>query len=101
VRLWEEGKQEEASAEKHRYEQNQRKRKSELKNLLKDKDFTGDDYLYYQPKYFDRSTHPITGEEFYVLKEKEGQHNYWLDREKGDWAHMPKIFEDDCEAFYE
>ena len=100
VRLWEEGKQEESSAEKTRLEQNQRKRKSDLKKILTDKDFSGDDCLYYTPKFFEKAKHPVTGEDMYVLKDQPGGRNYWRDRDNGHWNFMPKIYEDNCEAFH-
>ena len=101
VRLWEEAKLEEASDAKHGLEEWQRARKKTLKEeILKDKDLTGDDKLYYKPKYFEMMTHPLTGDDFYILKEKEGQRNYWKDRDNCDWGHMPKIYDEDCEPFY-
>ena len=62
---------------------------------------SGDDNLYYSPKFFEKTTHPVSGEEMYALKDKEGGRNYWRDRDEGVWKHMPKIYEDDCEPFHE
>lgn len=62
---------------------------------------TDNDSDYYSPKYFKLINHPITGEEAYEFLEKnKNNSNYWLDRDKGNWDHMPKIYDDECEPFY-
>ena len=81
---------------------NQRERKKQLKTILKDKNLSKDDDTYYTPKFFRKTKHRITGETFYELNSGEDDgRNYWADREKGDWSHMPRLYEDDCEVFYQ
>ena len=100
LRLWEEGKVDEASAEKSRLEDNQRKRKKELSTTLSDMDLDNDP-SYYTPKYFCKSTNPITGDLVYDYSESnQYQSSYWDDRDKNNFKHQPKIFEDECEAFF-
>ena len=61
----------------------------------------GDDSVYYTPKYFKMVNHETLGEGHFEFQEQNSREsNYWLDRDKGNWDHMPKIFDDDCEAFY-
>ena len=102
TRLWESGKQDESTAQKNRMEVNQRNRKKALKEQLKGKkNMEGDDCEYYTPKYFRKSVHPKTGDTVYSFIEKnERGSNYWMDRDKQSWSHLPRIFDDDCEPFY-
>ena len=65
VQLWEEGKQEEASDEKNRLENNQRARKKLLKETIGDKMEPDNDSSWYSPKYFSKTKNPITGDEMY------------------------------------
>lgn len=91
-----------ASEAKHRLEINQRNRKKVLKAQFPDKDMHDNDSDYYTPKFFYLTKHPLTGEEAYLFQEKNKRGtNYWIDRDKGNWDHMPNIFDDDCKAFYE
>ena len=72
-----------------------------LKEKFPDKNMTDNDSEYYSPKYFKLIKHPITGEEAYEFLEKNKYNsNYWSDRDKGNWDHMPKIYDDECEPFY-
>ena len=102
VRRWEEGNLREASDQKHRLEVNQRQRKAELKKKLGAKIDADNDSSYYSPKYFREATHGLTGNKFYeYLERNKYGSNYWNDRDKGTWSHMPRIYEDDCEPFFE
>ena len=64
---------------------------------------SGDDWNYYKPKYFKLvSDMGKSGEITYDFIEKnERGSNYWIDREKADWSHLPKIYEKDCKPFYQ
>lgn len=91
---------EEASDLKNQLEEQQRARKKALKELLGDK-VTGNDADYYRPHYFKATKHPLNDEFYYAFVEKnERGSNYWQDRDKGDWSHLPKIWEKDCKPFY-
>jgi hypothetical protein len=80
----------------------QRSRKKTLKEEYPDLNWTEKDHTYYNPKYFKYGTHPISGDAYYEYLEKNKyESNYWQDREKGNWDNLPKIFDDDCQAFYE
>jgi hypothetical protein len=97
MRAWESGLQQVASDLKHKLEENQRNRKKILKKELGDVVNGSKDSEYYTPLYFKQAKHPLNDEPYYefVEKNKRGS-NYWQDREKGDWKHLPKIWEDDC-----
>ena len=102
IKIWENGKQKESSEEKERLEINQRNRKKINKEQKKDTDFSGNDHTFYSPKYFKYDKHPITGDPYYEFLEKNNYgSNYWVDREKGIWENMPKIYDDDCKPFLE
>jgi oxysterol-binding protein 1 len=95
VRLWEEGKQEEASDAKNKLEDSQRQRKKKLKEVLGDKIEPENDSSYYTPKYFKKTKNQLTGDDYY-----EELGTYWQDRDKLDWKHMPQIYSEHCEPFY-
>lgn len=101
VKIWESGQIDNSTDEKNRIELNQRKRKKLLKELLKDQPMDGDDSVYYTPKYFKMVNHDTLGEGHFEFQDQNSREsNYWLDRDKGKWDHMPKIFDDSCEPFY-
>ena len=101
LRLWEEGKQEESSNEKNRLEQLQRDRKKKLKETLGEAIEPENDPSYYTPKYFKSVTHPITGDPIYEYCTKNAYNsNYWEDREKCAFQHLPNIYSDNCMPFY-
>lgn len=95
---------EEAQNEKTRLENNQRQRKKQLIADLQGKreGFDKDhDPTYYEPKYFVQQTHPVTGDAYYDFQAKNRYNsNYWSDRERGDFSHLPRIYEDGCEPFF-
>jgi hypothetical protein len=100
LQQWEKHKLEESTVEKTRMEGNQRERKKQIKQIFQGKKLDKDEE-YYSPQYFKKTTHEVTGEEFYQFSDhnKHGS-NYWKDREEGTWTHSPKIFEDGCPPFY-
>ena len=102
VKNWEDGKHKESTEEKERLEINQRNRKKILKEQNKEIDFTANDHVYYSPKYFKYVKHPITGDMYYEFLDKNSNGtNYWVDREKGNWDYLPKIYDDECKPFLE
>ncbi|KAM4707860.1 oxysterol-binding protein 2 isoform 2-T2 [Discoglossus pictus] len=86
-RLMENGKWDEANAEKHRLEEKQRavrrRREAEAVEALEE----GTDYEGYQPQWFERKIDPYTGELVCVYKG-----GYWEAKEKQDWSLCPDIF---------
>jgi len=100
LRTWEEGKLEESTEIKNKLEVNQRLRKKALKEKLGDK-ITDKDSSYYTPFYFKESTHPLNDEPYYEFVQKNSRgSNYWQDRDRGDWSHLPNIWDDDCKPFH-
>ena len=75
-RAMEEGKYDFAADEKHRVEEKQRGKR-------RDRERTGEEY---KPKWFSKTTCPITGEEYWH------QSGYWEAREKQDWSRCEDIF---------
>jgi len=73
-----------------------------LQDVLPDANLEGEDHEYYTPKFFKRSIDNLTREETYQFNEAntENGRNYWADREKHDWSHMPNLFDNDCRPFY-
>jgi len=69
-----------ANTEKHRLEEKQRKFRKirETENIK------------WAPKYFKKYNDPDTG-----LEEYKYTNNYWEDREKGNWSHLPDLFGED------
>ena len=58
----------------------------------------GDERTYYQPRWFEKvETTDEKGERDYYYKPK--TEAYWEARDKRDWQGVPRIFDDDCEAF--
>jgi hypothetical protein len=100
MRLWEEGKLEEATEIKNKLEVNQRLRKKALKEQLGEK-VSDKDSDYYNPLYFKAANHYLNDEPYFEFVQKnKWDSNYWQDRDKSDWSHLPKIWEDDCKPFY-
>ncbi|XP_069070548.1 oxysterol-binding protein 2 isoform X4 [Pleurodeles waltl] len=86
-RLMENGKWDEANAEKQRLEEKQRavrrQRETEAGEALEEgKDFQG-----YQPLWFERKLDPVSGELSCVYKG-----GYWESKQKNDWSMCPDIF---------
>ena len=104
VRAWEHADLEASQAEKYRLEQNQRKRRKGVKEMLKTEGVEMnmyDEQSFYCPKFFDKeivSTDP-KGKVTYFYRPKPGD-LYWRMREQGEWSSLPRIFEDDCPPFY-
>ncbi|KAM3939069.1 oxysterol-binding protein 2 isoform 1-T1 [Leptodactylus fuscus] len=86
-RLMENGKWDEANAEKQRLEEKQRavrrRREAEAVEALEE----GNDYEGYQPLWFERKVDPYTNELMCVYKG-----GYWECKEKQDWSKCPDIF---------
>lgn len=60
------------------------------------------DPSFYQPKFFKKEVHPVTGNEFYQFQNvNKYDSNYWQDRNQSSFEYLPKIFDEDCEPFYE
>ena len=73
-----------------------------MKADLGEEKISGDDWTYYKPKYFKLVSEMNNGQITYEFMHKnERGSNYWQDREKGNWTHMPKIYDKDCPYFYE
>ena len=75
-RAMEEGRYDFAADEKHRVEEKQRGKRRERER-------TGEDYM---PKWFSRTTCPITGEQYWH------QSGYWEARDGQDWSNCEDIF---------
>jgi len=76
-RAYENGDIKLASIEKNRLEEKQRTSRKEMEKKK----------IEYKPVYFVLSVDPITKEKNYIFNGK-----YWIDREKGNWAHLPNIY---------
>ncbi|KAK5615312.1 Oxysterol-binding protein 2 [Crenichthys baileyi] len=86
-RLMEEGRWDEANAEKQRLEEKQRaarrRRDAEATDALDE----GRDYEGYQSLWFHQRRDPVTGETNFVYKG-----GYWESKEREDWSMCPDIF---------
>ncbi|XP_043967698.1 oxysterol-binding protein 2 isoform X2 [Gambusia affinis] len=86
-RLMEEGRWDEANAEKQRLEEKQRavrrRREAEATGALDE----GKNYEGYQPLWFHQRRDSITGEANFVYKG-----GYWESKEREDWSMCPEIF---------
>lgn len=101
TRAWEEGRVKDAGDLKEQLENQQRARKKLLKAELGDK-MKGEEWTYHKPQYFKLTQEPKEGVITYEYQEKNARgSNYWMDREAGNWNHLPRIFEPDCKPFYE
>ncbi|KAK1792211.1 hypothetical protein P4O66_012167 [Electrophorus voltai] len=86
-RMMEEGRWDEANAEKQRLEEKQRavrrRREAEASKALDE----GRSYEGYHPLWFHQRTDPVTGETSFVYKGA-----YWEAKERQDWSMCPDIF---------
>lgn len=86
-RLMEEGRWDEANAEKQRLEEKQRatrrRREAEASEAIDE----GQEYEGYKPLWFQQRTDERTGETIYVYKG-----GYWEAKERQDWSQCPEIF---------
>uniref|UniRef100_H3DEJ2 Oxysterol-binding protein n=1 Tax=Tetraodon nigroviridis TaxID=99883 RepID=H3DEJ2_TETNG len=86
-RLMEEGRWDEANAEKQRLEEKQRavrrRREAEASDAIND----GREYEGYQPLWFHQRRDSVTGEKSFVYKG-----GYWETKERQDWSMCPDIF---------
>uniref|UniRef100_A0A674N4X6 Oxysterol-binding protein n=1 Tax=Takifugu rubripes TaxID=31033 RepID=A0A674N4X6_TAKRU len=86
-KLMEEGRWDEANAEKQRLEEKQRavrrRREAEASDAIND----GREYEGYQPLWFHQRRDSITGEKSFVYKG-----GYWETKERQDWSMCPDIF---------
>uniref|UniRef100_A0A7S3J0J4 Uncharacterized protein n=1 Tax=Strombidium inclinatum TaxID=197538 RepID=A0A7S3J0J4_9SPIT len=102
IRRWEHGDLEGATKEKTRLETNQRERRKKVRQLLLEerglkKVDMHQEQEFYSPKFFSQSPDPKFKFKYTPI---EGEEGYWSLRERHDWSKQPRIFEDDCEAFY-
>lgn len=84
MRLFEEGKMDEADVEKIRLEQKQRANRKVFEAKKQD----------WQPVFFDilEEENPFTKKMERVFKQKTGQDNYWSRRQRKEWSGLPDIF---------
>ena len=91
-----------ATSEKSRLEENQKKRRNKLKQILQEKDSKVDMYneqQFYSPKFFEKEEiSNSSGKATYIYKRKGNL--YWQMRENSEWKGSPLIYEDNCEVFY-
>ena len=79
-----------------------------MKEILKDQnvDFS-DERTYYNPKFFEKITNTDGKKATYTFKprrvdpsDENSPYVYWQMREDNAWPSVPRIYEDDCQAFY-
>ncbi len=83
-----------SQTDKDRLENNQRMRRNICKQQLGSSVNISNEQTWYCPKFFTKEV-DSNGEYLY-----RANHAYWKLREKLDWTNQPRIFEDNCQAFY-
>ena len=114
MRSWDQANLELATKEKLRLELNQKARREQVKALLetdpnKQKDWDiNDERTFYRPNFFNKTfEYNEEGKKEYIYMPKKvdesGNYLYWEWRDKAHEAgwNLPRIFDDDCKAFYD
>ncbi|XP_046980953.1 oxysterol-binding protein 1 isoform X1 [Schistocerca americana] len=86
-RLMEEGRWDEANAEKLRLEEKQRHAMRQRESAAEKAAADGRPYTPYEPVWFKKEKEPFTGNVFHMY-----QGQYWACKDKQDWAVCPDIF---------
>lgn len=111
MKYWDVANLEMATKEKERLEGNQRLRRKKVRELIgedpnKDSSWDiQDERTFYNPTFFARIVEvDQNGKKHYKYVAKRSadgsKHLYWDMRERNDWTSVPRIYDDDCDAFY-
>lgn len=59
-----------------------------------------DERTFYVPRFFDKEVIETPGEPI-SYKFTPIENKYWAEREKGTWENVPRIYDDNCDVFYQ